>query len=80
MPEAQANMDKLKGMSGEAFDKAFKAMMIEDHNMDIAKYEKQASSGDAKTAALAKDTLPIASSISSWPRRFRRIARGTLTR
>jgi putative membrane protein len=58
MPEAQANMDKLKTMSGDAFDKAFKQMMIDDHTKDIAKYEKQASSGDAKTAALAKDTLP----------------------
>jgi putative membrane protein len=57
-PEAQANMDKLKTMSGDAFDKAFKAMMIDDHNADIAKYEKQASAPDAKTAALAKDTLP----------------------
>ncbi len=57
-PEAQANMDKLKAMSGEAFDKTFKDMMIDDHNKDIAKYEKQAASGDAKTAALAKDTLP----------------------
>ena len=32
--------------------------MVEDHNKDIAKYEKQANAGDAKTAALAKDTLP----------------------
>lgn len=58
MAEAQANLDKLKGLSGDAFDKAFKDMMVEDHNNNIAKYEKQASSGDAKTAALAKDTLP----------------------
>jgi putative membrane protein len=33
-------------------------MMIEDHTKDISKYEKQASSGDAQTAALAKKTLP----------------------
>ena len=32
--------------------------MIDDHKKDIAKYEKQASSGDPQTAALAKDTLP----------------------
>ncbi len=32
--------------------------MVEDHNKDIANYEKQASSGNGKTAALAKDTLP----------------------
>jgi len=57
-PEAKANLDKLKGLSGAEFDKQFKSMMIEDHTKDIAKYEKQASSGDAQTAALAKKTLP----------------------
>ena len=57
-PEAKANLDKLKGLSGAEFDKQFKAMMIEDHTKDIAKYERQASSGDAQTAALAKKTLP----------------------
>jgi putative membrane protein len=57
-PEGKANLDKLKGLSGAAFDKEFKRMMVEDHTKDIAKYEKQASSGDAQTAALAKETLP----------------------
>jgi hypothetical protein len=33
-------------------------MMVEDHTKDIAKYEKQASSGDPETSALAKETLP----------------------
>jgi putative membrane protein len=56
--EGKANLDKLKGLSGAAFDKAFKQAMIEDHQKDIAKYEKQAASGDAQTAALAKETLP----------------------
>jgi putative membrane protein len=55
---AKANLDKLKPLKGAEFDKAFKAAMIEDHNKDIAKYEKQASSGDAQTASLAKETLP----------------------
>lgn len=56
--EGKANLDKLKGLKGADFDKAFKATMIEDHQKDIAKYEKQASSGDSQTAALAKETLP----------------------
>ena len=56
--EGKANLDKLKGLSGTAFDKAFKQAMIEDHQKDIAKYEEQASSGDPQTSALAKDTLP----------------------
>ena len=36
-------------------------MMVEDHTKDIGKYEKQASSGDADTAALAQKTLPDSS-------------------
>lgn len=56
--EGKANLDKLKGLKGTEFDKAFKAAMIDDHQKDIAKYEKQASSGDSETATLAKDTLP----------------------
>ena len=56
--EAKANLAKLKSLKGAEFDKAFKQMMIEDHTKDIAKYEAQASSGDAQTSALAKETLP----------------------
>ena len=56
--EGKANLEKLKALHGGAFDKEFKAMMVEDHTKDIAKYEKQANSGDAQTAALAQKTLP----------------------
>jgi putative membrane protein len=56
--EAQANLGKLKALHGAAFDKEYKTMMIEDHTKDIAKYEKQVTSGDAQTAALAQKTLP----------------------
>jgi putative membrane protein len=57
--EGKANLVKLKALSGAEFDKQFKAMMIEDHTKDIAKYEKQAASSDAQTAALAQKTLPV---------------------
>ena len=57
--EGKANLEKLKALSGAEFDKQFKAMMIEDHTKDIAKYEKQAASSDEQTAALAQKTLPI---------------------
>ena len=56
--EAKTNLQKLKGLRGTEFDKQFKSMMVEDHTKDIAKYEKQASSGDPQTAALAQKTLP----------------------
>jgi len=45
-----------KGASANV--KKFGKMMVEDHTKDIGKYEKQASSGDADTAALAQKTLP----------------------
>ena len=56
--EAKANLAKLSALHGSAFDTAFKAAMIEDHEKDIAKYEKQAAGTDAQTAAMAKETLP----------------------
>jgi putative membrane protein len=56
--EGKSNLDKLMTLRGAEFDKQFKSMMIEDHTKDIAKYEKQAASDDAQTAALAKRTLP----------------------
>ena len=56
--EGKANLEKLKALSGADFDKQFKAMMIEDHTKDIAKYERQAASSDPQTAALAQKTLP----------------------
>lgn len=58
MPEAKAAMDKLSGLSGAAFDKQFAQTAIDDHEKDIAKYETQAKSSFADSAALAKDTLP----------------------
>ena len=56
--EAKANLEKLKALDGAEFDKQFKAMMVEDHQKDIAKYEKQTTSGHSETAALAHETLP----------------------
>jgi len=56
--EAKAEQKKLEGLSGAAFDKEFVRATVEDHQKDIAKYEKEAKSGDAQTAAMAKTTLP----------------------
>jgi putative membrane protein len=51
--------DKLSKLSGKAFDQQFVADMVEDHKKDIAEYKKEAASGDAEVAALAKKTLPV---------------------
>jgi putative membrane protein len=56
--EAKAEQKKLEGLSGAAFDKEFVRATVEDHQKDIAKYEQEAKSGDAQSAAMAKQTLP----------------------
>lgn len=56
-PEGQTALAKLKALSGNAFDREFKMMMVDDHQKDIAKYQTQATvPGDV--GALAKETLP----------------------
>lgn len=57
-PEAKAEAAKLKRLHGAAFDREFAHYMVKDHKKDIADFEKQAKSGDATTAALARETLP----------------------
>lgn len=57
-PEAQAEMTKLRGLSGQAFDREFVNHMVMDHNKNIALFEEQAKAGDATTAQLAQKTLP----------------------
>lgn len=56
--EAKTEQKKLDGLSGAAFDKEFVRATVEAHQKDIAKYEQEAKSGDAQTAALAQQTLP----------------------
>ena len=56
--EAKTEQTKLQGLSGAAFDKEFVRATVEAHQKDIAKYEQEAKSGDAQTAAMAKTTLP----------------------
>ena len=58
-PEASAEMKKLQGMHGAAFDREIKRYMIDDHQKDIAKFEAQARTGDPQTRQLAEQTLPV---------------------
>ena len=57
-PEAQVEEKKLEGLTGAAFDREFASYMVKDHTKDIAEFEKESKSGDASTAALARETLP----------------------
>lgn len=55
----QATMDKLSKLSGAAFDKEYVKAMVEDHEKDVAEFQKQADSGtNADVKAFAAKTLP----------------------
>jgi putative membrane protein len=59
MPEAKAEYAKLQAMHGAAFDQEFARYMVQDHEKDIADFEKETKSSDpADVRALAKTTLP----------------------
>lgn len=58
MPEARAEYHKLLRMRGPAFDREVRHYMINDHRKDISDFRKQASSGDRRTADLARRQLP----------------------
>jgi putative membrane protein len=54
------HMTAMQKMEGKAFDKHYINMMVEDHNKDVAEFEKAASSAkDADLRAWAAKTLPI---------------------
>jgi len=57
-PEAKREAAKLQGLHGQAFDREFARYMVKDHKKDIEDFEREARSGDASTAALARQTLP----------------------
>ena len=60
MPPAaeKQEADKLKNLSGRAFDQEFIRHMVEGHQMAITAYETEAKAGNTDTSALAQKTLP----------------------
>jgi putative membrane protein len=55
-----AMQQKLKGLSGAAFDKAYAEEELRDHQQDVALFQRQATSGqDPDLKAFAQKTLPI---------------------
>jgi putative membrane protein len=64
LPDAPSKMhqgkhDKLSALSGAAFDKAYVAAMVEEHQKDVREFSRAASSSaDADIKAFAAKTLP----------------------
>ena len=56
--EGQRNYDRLSRLRGAEFDREFGKLMRDDHRKDIEKYQRQANTGPATTAALARETIP----------------------
>jgi putative membrane protein len=53
-------MQRLQGMSGGAFDTAYMQDMLQDHQKDVADFQKQAQSGgDPVLKSFAQKYLPI---------------------
>jgi putative membrane protein len=53
------DIDKLSKLSGAAFDKEYVKMMVDDHEKDVAEFQKQAANGtNADVKAFAAKTLP----------------------
>ena len=50
---------KLKALSGESFDKAYMSAMVDDHQKDVAAFQKETDSGtDPAIRSFAAKTLP----------------------
>jgi putative membrane protein len=56
--EAQKDYDKLSKLKGADFDKEFARMSVEDHQKDIAKFQKEADAKDGPASDLAQQQLP----------------------
>jgi putative membrane protein len=56
----KSDMDRLRGMSGTAFDTAYMQHMLQDHQKDLAEFQKQAQSGsDPGLKSFAAKYLPV---------------------
>jgi putative membrane protein len=55
----RSEMDRLRSMSGPAFDAAYMQHMLQDHRKDVAEFQKQAQSGsDQALKGFAQKYLP----------------------
>ena len=58
--DTKHKMDKMSKKDMENFDQAWLAMMVKDHQKDIAAYQQQAQQGtDPDLKSFAKKTLPV---------------------
>lgn len=59
LPAAPAEMAKLQGLSGPAFDHEFARFMVKGHEQAISQFQQEVSGGqDPAVRKMARDTLP----------------------
>ena len=56
--EGQQEENRLRALSGSAFDSAFLNYMIDDHQKDIQEFEEQVKAANGETSKLAESQLP----------------------
>ena len=54
----QALKDKLNGLSGADFDKAYMEAMVKDHRKDVSEFQRATNSSNADVKSFASETLP----------------------
>ena len=56
----QQDIDRLKGLDGAAFDRAYSDLMVRSHKLTSGLYELEATKGeDTEIRAFAHDSLPV---------------------
>jgi putative membrane protein len=55
----QKMVEGLQKRSGNAFDKAYMALMVSDHKQDIDEFEKESKKGLPEVSAFANSSLPM---------------------
>nr|WP_063573185.1 DUF4142 domain-containing protein [Luteibacter rhizovicinus] len=56
----QQDIDRLKGLDGATFDRAYSDLMVRSHKLTTGLYELEATKGeDTEIRAFAHDTLPV---------------------
>jgi putative membrane protein len=57
--QAKQELQKLRGLSGKAFDHEFARYMVEDHEKDIAEFKQKAHESKGEVSTLAAHTVAV---------------------
>src|SRR3954468_19521463 len=68
--QQQQDINRLQGLSGSEFDRAYITMMVQNHQNDVTKFENQARDADSpRVRELAMQSLPVLQQHLSLARR-----------